>query len=114
MHNGLRYTLTNEGLKEGDRVYPIANGRTLDGGGWILHGFDWRKSMSGFPDEPHTIKNTRHSGYKPYQVQTDHGYSPEECYYKIVKVERQVTTERPVGNLKFKDHKWVEIENPHS
>jgi hypothetical protein len=36
VHEGIRYTLTNDGLQQGDKVYPIAWGRCLDGGGWIF------------------------------------------------------------------------------
>jgi hypothetical protein len=105
VHNGIRYTLTNDGLKEGDKVYPIAWGRCLDGGGWILHKFDYRDFMSGFPDEPHTIIDLKHSDYKPYQVRTDMGFSPIECYYKIIKKEKQVKEDKP-----FAISKWLEVE----
>lgn len=90
VHAGKRYTLSNENLKVGDKVFPIAWGRCLDDGGWILHNFSYHTS-SGFPDEPHTILNLKHSDYKPYQVRTNHGYSPVECYYKIIKIEKRVT-----------------------
>lgn len=43
VYNGIRYTFSNENLKVGDKVYPIAHGRVLDTekGGWILHNFDY-------------------------------------------------------------------------
>jgi len=105
VYNGIRYTLSNEGLKEGDKVYPIARGRCLDDGGWILHDFDFKEYSSGFPDEPHTIIDLNHSGYKPYQVRTDFGYGPIEKYYKVVKKEVQVE-QNP--NAMFKSYIWVE------
>lgn len=108
--NGIRYTLSNEGLTVGDKVYPIARGRCLDNGGWILHDFDFRDFMSGFPDEPHIILDLKHSkDYKPYEVRTNMGYSPVESYYKIVKKEKQEITEKPIKDLIFKETKWVEL-----
>ncbi|NMC57889.1 MAG: hypothetical protein GYA51_00625 [Candidatus Methanofastidiosa archaeon] len=104
-HNGIRYTLSNENLAVGDKVYPIAWGRCLDDGGWILHDFDFKVSCSGFPNEPHTILDLHHSDYKPYEVRTNMGYSPIECYYKIVKMEKQETEPKRFGLTK-----WVEIE----
>lgn len=105
VHNGIRYTLSNENLAVNDKVYPIANGRCLDDGEWILHGFDFRDFCSGFPDEPHTILDLNYSKYKPEQVRTDMGYSPIECYYKIIKMEKQVEYMTGI----FKSYKWVEI-----
>jgi hypothetical protein len=105
VHEGIRYTLTNDGLQQGDKVYPIAWGRCLDGGGWILHELDFKPYLSGFPDEPHTIIDLKHSDYKPYQVRTDMGFSPIECYYKIIKKEKQVREDKP-----FAISKWIEIE----
>lgn len=109
VHNKIRYTLSNDNLQVGDKVYPIADGRCLVNGGWILHGFNFDEACSGFPDEPHTIINLKHSpDYKPYEVRTDCGYSPAECYYKIIKCEKQIV-ENP--NAMFKSYKWVEIPN---
>lgn len=104
--NGTRYTLSNEGLAVGDEVYPIARGRSLEDGGWILHEFDYSESCSGFPDEPHVIVDLDYSTYKPYQIRTDHGYGPIELYYKIIKIERQI--EKKTGGL-FKSYEWVEV-----
>lgn len=106
VHNGIRYTLSNEGLVNGDEVFPIGSGRCLDDGGWILHKIDFRDFISGFPDEPHTIKNTHYSDYKPYEVHTSHGYGPIESYFKVIKLEQQVS------EIKFniKTYKWVEIQ----
>lgn len=88
--NGIRYTLTNEGLEVGDKVFPIASGRCLDGGGWILHDFNFKDYYSGFPNNPHIILDLKNSKSKPEEVRTDHGYSPIECYYKIIKKEKQI------------------------
>jgi hypothetical protein len=105
VHNGIRYTLSNDDLKVGDKVFPIAWGRCLDDGGWILHDIDFRELTSGFPDEPHEILDLKHSDYKPYEVRTDHGYSPSECYYKIIKKEKQVKDTTRM----FASYKWEEI-----
>ncbi len=90
VHDGIRYTLSNDNLKVNDEVYPIARGRCLGGDGWILHNFDFRHFMCGFPDEPHIILDLKHSDYKPYEVRTNHGFSSHECYYKIIKKEHRV------------------------
>lgn len=82
-----RYTLSNDNLKVNDEVFPIAFGRCLDNGDWILHKFEWGEH-SGFPNSPHIIQDLSHSNYKPYQVRTDHGYGPCEKYFKIIKKER--------------------------
>lgn len=115
MYNGMRYTLSNEDLRKGDKCYPIAHGRCLadkDGklnGEWILHDFDFREFMSGFPNEPHVIKNLKYSDYKPYEIQTDHGYGPIEAYYKIIKIEKQIEE----GTKPFISHKWIEENIQH-
>lgn len=90
IHDGIRYTLTNDNLKVGDEVFPIARGRCLDDGSWILSNFDFRDFMSGFPDKPHIIEDLDYDNGrqgKAYQVRTNNGYSPIECYYKIIKTE---------------------------
>jgi hypothetical protein len=110
-HNGIRYTLSNEDLQEGDKVYPIADGRCLEGGGWILHGFTFKDYCTGFPNEPHTIKKINYSTYKPNQTQTDHGHGPIETYYKIIKMEKQTKTRiHPDSALVLYNYKWVEID----
>lgn len=106
VHNGRRYTLSNDGLKTNDKVYPIANGRCLGKDEWILHGFDFKECTSSFPDEPHTIIDLENSTYKPEQIRTNFGYGPIEKYYKIIKVEKQIV-ENP--DARFISHKWVEI-----
>lgn len=93
VHNGIRYRLSNDNLYIGDKVFPIGGGRCTEDG-WILHDLDFSNSTSGFPDEPHTILDLHHSDYKPYQVRTNYGYSPIECYYKIIKKEQHVEIEK--------------------
>ena len=106
MHNKIRYTLTNDNLVCGDKVYPIANGRCLDDGSFILHDFDFSMSCSGFPDKSHTILDLQYSKSKPYEVRTNKGFSPVECYYKIIKMEKQV--EKLNGKLLCTE--WIECE----
>lgn len=106
VYNGIRYTLSNENLAVGDKVYPIARGRCLDDGSWILHEINFGNAWTGFPEEPHTILDLKYSAdYKPYEVRTDMGYSPIECYYKIIKMEKHEEYMRGI----FKSYKWVEI-----
>jgi len=102
VHNGIRYTLSNDGLNVNDKVYPIAWGRCLENGGWILHNLDFSELTSGFPDEPHTILDLKHSEYKPYQVRTDMGYGPIEIYYKIIK--KEIQTKDSYGLNKWVEH----------
>lgn len=107
--NKIRYTLSNDNLSIGDKVYPIANGRCLDDGTWVFHKFDFRNFMSGFPNEPHTILDLNHCpDHKSHEVQTDMGYSPKECYYKIIKKEKQEIINTPTKNFVFSETKWVE------
>jgi len=105
VHQGIRYTLSNENLKVGDKVYPIGQGRCLDNGEWILHELDFSNIMSGFPNEPHKILDLHHSDCKAYEVRTDMGYSPIECYYKIIKMEEKVKTSYRM----FSRSEWVEF-----
>jgi len=114
--NGIRYTLSNQNLQVGDKVYPIARGRCLDNGEWILHEIEFESkyveglNRSGFPDEPHTILDLEHSkDYKPYEVRTDMGYSPIECYFKIIKKEKQEKIDKSTKKFLFTETKWVEI-----
>jgi hypothetical protein len=110
VHNNIRYTLSNENLQVSDEVYPVANGRCLDDGGWILHEFDFRDFMSGFPDEPHIIMDLNYdngSQGKVYQVRTDKGYSPIERYYKTIKMEEHVKVSE---NIFGGTYEWREIE----
>lgn len=105
-YKGIRYTLSNENLQQGDKVYPIARGRVIANIDWMLCDFDYSESCSGFPNEPHTILNLKHSDYKPYEIQTDFGFGPVEQYFKIIKKEKQIV-ENPDGL--FKTYKWIEI-----
>ena len=107
VHNGIRYTLSNDNLKINDEVYPIGKGRCLDNGSWILHNLDFRDFMSGFPNEPHTILDLKHSDYKPYEARTNYGFSPIESYYKIIKMERQ----EEISSSLFSRKEWIEFVN---
>lgn len=110
-YEGKRYKLTNKGLRVGDKVFPIARGRTFDDGGWILHELDFKDYSTGFPNDPHTIIDLKYSDYKPYEIKTDKGYGPREQYCKIVKIERQeIKHINPGGILKFTETEWVEEE----
>jgi hypothetical protein len=87
-YNGKEYTLTNENLQVGDKVYSISWGRSDSKNfTWNHEYFDWRNLVSGWKSEPHTILDLHHSDYKPYEVHTDHGYGPVESYFKILYVE---------------------------
>jgi hypothetical protein len=105
VHNNIRYTFSNENLAVGDKVYPIAWGRCLEGDNWILHNYDYNPACSGFPDEPHTILDLNYSKYKPEQFRTDMGFGPAEIYYKIIKMEKH--EEYYTG--RWKNYRWVEI-----
>lgn len=108
--NKVRYTLSNENLEVGDQVFPIGRGRIREDGKFILHNLDFTDYMSGFPDEPHTILDLNHSGYKPYEVRTDHGYSPKESFFKIIKKEKHIVEWSKKDGCKFKTiNKWAEI-----
>jgi hypothetical protein len=116
VYNNIRYTLSNEDLQVGDKVYPIARGRCLDGGGWILHDIDFRDFSSGFPDEPHTILDLNYDNGrqmpefflgKSYQVRTNYGYSNIESYYKIIKREEHVKVKESMFGGYYE---WVEID----
>jgi hypothetical protein len=108
VHDKIRYTLSNEGLKEGDEVYPVAQGRQTKNDGWIIHNFDFRDFMSGFPAEPHIIKSFDNRHSKEMIINTNKGYSFSECYYKIIKCEKQIKD----GDIPFAMYTWVEIEKP--
>ena len=87
-HNGKIYTLSNEGLVEGDKVFPIAFGHT-ENGKWIHEDFRIEQLIkwNEFPDEPHTIEDLHYSDFKPYEIRTDYGFGPIEKYYKIINTE---------------------------
>jgi hypothetical protein len=108
VHDRIRYTLSNKNLKVGDKVYPIAKGRCLDDGGWILHELDF--SISGFPNKPHIIKDLNYDNGrqgKPYQVKTDKGYSSIESYFKIIKKKEKRIKESMFGG----SYEWTKIKN---
>lgn len=85
--NGKIYTLSNEGLVEGDKVWPISFGRT-ENGVYYHEEFQFpRPEWNEFPDEPHTIEDLHHSEFKPYEIRTDYGFGPVEKYFKIISVE---------------------------
>ena len=111
VHNKVRYTLSNENLNVGDEVFPIAWGRCLPDCGWILHNFDFRDFMSGFPDEPNIIKDLNYdSGVngKKTHIRTDKGYSHRDCYFKIVKVEERIKVKETAFGGSYE---WVEVKN---
>ncbi len=111
MANGIRYTLSNDNLQVNDEVFPIARGRVRDDGTFIISELNYEDYMSGFPKEPHIILNLKHSDYKPYEVRTDHGYSPKECYFKIIKKEQRIVEyngDNSVIALPTRNE-WVEI-----
>lgn len=107
-HNGTRYTLSNDNILNGDKVYPIARGRTIDND-WILSDLDFREFMCGFPDNPHIIMDMTNSDYKPYEVRTSCGYGPKEMYFKVIKKEVKVNTPPPKGQLFGWKYDWVDI-----
>jgi hypothetical protein len=110
VHDKIRYTLTNDALKEGDEVFPIGCGRCLDDGGWILHKLDYREVMSGFPNTPHIIMDLNHANgkqSKAYEIRTDMGYGPKESYFKIIKKEEK----RKIKDTFFGGtYEWFEIK----
>lgn len=105
VHNNIRYTLSNENLKVSDKVFPIGMGRCLDNATWILHDLDF--TISGFPNEPHTILDLNNSSEKSHEIKTDYGCGPIESYYKIVKIEKQIKKVIPPG--KWTSYEWIEI-----
>ena len=85
-HKGVDYILTNENLQVGDKVYPIGWGCAAESG-YIHYKFEWKSSMSGFPNEPHIIEDRHYMNHKegdPYEIRTNHGYGPSQQYYKII------------------------------
>jgi hypothetical protein len=105
IYEDIRYTLSNENLTVLDKVYPIARGRCVNNNEFILHNFDFRDFMSGFPNEPHIIKDLNYSTSKSEEVRTDCGYSPKECYFKIIKMEKHI---KKPGQF-FNTYEWIEI-----
>jgi len=87
IHEGKRYVFSDEGIVAGTAVFPIANGRINSDNEFVFHDFTFEDYMTGFPDEPHTILDTKYSTYKPYEVRTDHGFGPIEKYFRLVLIE---------------------------
>ena len=81
-HQDKEYLLTNENLQVGDKTFPISFGKVI-GNKYYHKDFKYQSYLSGFPDDPHTIIDLHHSNDKAYEVRTDKGYSPVECYFKI-------------------------------
>ena len=115
VHEGIRYTLCNDNLKVNDEVFPIASGRCLDDGGWVLHKIEFESKNfecfypSGFPNEPHIILDLNYDNGKqgkPYQVRTNCGFSPIECYYKIIKKEQQIKVSDSIFGGSYE---WVKL-----
>ena len=109
-----RYLLSNDNLKVEDKVFPIGKGR-VNGNNFHFYEFDWNKYSSSFPDDPHTIINLHYlsggkSFYKPYEVQTDKGWSPAESYFKILKKEKYINKIRETEHFTFDESYWEEIK----
>ena len=78
----LNVNMTNEGLKVGDKVFPISFGKTT-GNKYKHMYFDFNECVCGYPEDPHTILDLHHSEDKAYEIRTDKGYGPRESYFKI-------------------------------
>ena len=81
--------LTNTGLNLGDHVFPMVHGIHKNGKFYVAELPDYDEddftllALTGWPSEPHTIEEFyQHDGI-PY-IRTDHGYSPAECYFKLI------------------------------
>lgn len=106
VHEGVRYTLSNECHKQGELVYPIAWGRQTNDG-WILHDFKWKDTFSDFPNNPHTVKKVEKVKPKEINVVTNFGYCFHDSYFKIIKVERQVEID---PDTRFPRWEWQEFD----
>lgn len=105
---GFRIRLSNENLIVGDEVYPIARGRHLDDGTFLLHELDFRDFMSGFPHEPHVVESFYSDGKNDCcdNIRTNHGYSPAIVYFKIIKIEKQIE----LPSKFFRRFEWIEAD----
>jgi len=78
-----KYLLSNKNIDLGDRVYPMTNGQIINEDYYVnevLH----EDNRTGFPDDPHIIKDLDYSGDKRYEVITNKGYGPREKFFRIV------------------------------
>lgn len=109
-HNNenIRYLLSNEELKNGDKVYPLTRGRCTAEGEYLISSIDFSNPISDFPDDPHTIKDMDYSKgkNKPYEVHTSHGFGPKEIFFKIIKKEKRQQVEDKSIFLRYE---WIEI-----
>ena len=84
--DGIHYMLCNEDIQLNDEVFPISHGlNILDE--YYHEAFNFADGCSGFPNNPHIIKNLNYDNGrqgKTYQVHTDHGWGSKEKYYKII------------------------------
>jgi len=85
-YNGKEYTLSNENLKVGDKVYSISWGKSdIETNTYEHYRFDFTFCMSGWISDPHIIEDLHHDKkYKPYEIRTNNGYGPVEAYFKII------------------------------
>lgn len=80
---GFTYVFDNAGIQAGDKVYPVNHWIIKDG--VVFHTELIDKEMFGYLiQDPHTIVNLHYSNYKPYEVETTHGFSPVEAYFKLI------------------------------
>lgn len=96
--DGKRYTLCNEGIKVGDTVYSIGEGRRTDTG-WILHALNWKN----FNDEESTTV-TKLDDY----IRTKRGYGNYGTYFKVIKVEEH--RKKTFPNCRFISWEWVQVQ----
>ena len=82
--NGEEVTLTNEGLKIGDPVFSISHGTTASGK-YVHLEYGFSEACSGWHSDPAIIESFYKDSRDISYIRTNKGYSPEECYFKIVK-----------------------------
>lgn len=85
------YTFTNENLKVGDEVFPLVNGWSHNGEWYltdvVIHhdtSAFHALALTGWPDEYHLIVQIVKSKNEPLRIYTNRGYSPAECYFKLI------------------------------
>jgi hypothetical protein len=85
--------LTNEGLVVGDEVFPMVYGYHTNGQFFVIGIFDRMYDLdqvlacTGYPSEPHTIKDFYEQEGLQW-VHTDKGYSPAEKYFKLLPLDK--------------------------